>query len=156
MSARRPVAGTVGLLGVTSNDSRRIDPAGFTVRPDRPLPLLAVSGPGDGHVEARVVGLLDEVTVEDDGRVRATGAAEGIDPGTYECGMDLRDVTARAVHRETAEPFSDEDWTGIFADQKNQPVDFVELIERGEMIAVTLYEDHGRRAAFPGCTLVVS
>lgn len=145
------VVGVAGALGVETVDGRRIDRSHrFTVRPARPLPLLAIDAPGDGHEGAFIVGQLDRVTVAD-GLVHVHGTAEGVPPGEYPCGMDLANTEhVLLVNDDTLLTdvgligMSDEDY-------------LTELTTAGELIGVTLYLPGSRQApAFPQAWLVVS
>lgn len=59
-------------LNERTNDGRLIQDPGFGVR-DLPLSFSSVLTTGHGHGEARIIGSIDEVTVEDDGRVWGLG-----------------------------------------------------------------------------------
>ena len=145
------VHGPVGALDVFTIDGRRIDPAGFRVSPSRPLPLLELGpdlGAVDGHAGQVVCGVLDRVTVAD-GIVHVEGRT-ALPPGTYPCGMDLRDVEGVLV-RDDGSPV---DAVGLARLVDDDDAKWVELVTAGTLIAVTAYRNGGA-GAFPNAVLTV-
>jgi len=142
--------GPVGVLDAESVDGRSIDSTGFTIAA-LPIPLMAVYGgdPRSGHAGAKIAGRIDGVTVDrDTGRVVVSDAITELPPGEYPCGMDLRGVAMRFAHPDGRAVTEDEL-------RNDTHLELLQLVEAGELIAVTVYVGGSHNPAFPGSLLTV-